>query len=54
MKGSRFSEEQIIGILREHEAGGKTLDLCRRHGISDATFYIYGRLPRIKQVRFLF
>jgi hypothetical protein len=54
MKGSRFSEEQIIGILREHEAGGKTPDLCRRHGISDATFYIYGRLPRIKQVRFLF
>src|SRR5882672_10012155 len=39
MKGSRFSEEQIIGILREHEAGGKTPDLCRRHGISDATFY---------------
>jgi putative transposase len=39
MKGSRFSEEQIIGILREHEAGGKTSDLCRRHGISDATFY---------------
>jgi putative transposase len=39
MKGSRFSEEQIIGILREHKAGGKTPDLCRRHGISDATFY---------------
>ena len=39
MKGSRFSEEQIIGILREHEAGGKTPDLCRRHGSSDATFY---------------
>jgi putative transposase len=50
MKGSRFSEEQIIGILREHEAGGKTPDLCRRHGISDATFYIYGRLPRGKKV----
>ena len=39
MKGSRFSEEQIIGILREHEAGGKAPELCRRHGISDATFY---------------
>jgi putative transposase len=50
MKGSRFSEEQIIGILREHEAGAKTPELCRRHGISDATFYIYGRLPRGKKV----
>lgn len=35
----RFSEEQIIQILREQEAGGKTKDVCRRHGISDATFY---------------
>ena len=50
MKGSRFNEEQIIGILREHEAGVKTPDICRRHGISDATFYIYGRLPRGKKV----
>ena len=50
MKGSRFSEEQIIGILRAHEAGAKVPDICRRHGISDATFYIYGRLPRGKKV----
>ena len=35
----RFSEEQIIQILREQEAGGKTDDVCRRHGISQATFY---------------
>jgi putative transposase len=39
MKGSRFSEEQIIGILREQEAGSKTADVCRQHGISEATFY---------------
>ena len=41
MKGSRFSEEQIIGILREQEAGAKTQEVCRRHGISDATFYTW-------------
>ena len=39
MKQSRFSEEQIIGILKEHESGAKTADLCRRHGMSPATFY---------------
>lgn len=39
MKRKRFSEEQIIGILKEAEAGAKTKDLCRKHGISDATFY---------------
>jgi putative transposase len=39
MKRSRFSEEQIIAILREQEAGQRTADVCRRHGISDATFY---------------
>jgi putative transposase len=39
MKGSRFSEEQILGILREQEAGATTADVCRKHGISEATFY---------------
>ena len=39
MKRSRFSEEQIIGILKEHQAGLSAAELCRKHGISDATFY---------------
>jgi len=39
MKRSRFSEEQIIAILKEQEAGMTTADVCRRHGISSATFY---------------
>jgi len=39
MKRTRFTEEQIIGILREHEAGAATSDVCRKHGISSATFY---------------
>jgi len=39
MKRSRFTEEQIIGILKEQEAGAATADVCRRHGISSATFY---------------
>ena len=39
MKRSRFTEEQIIAILREQETGAKTADVCRKHGISDATFY---------------
>ena len=39
MRKGRFSEEQIIGILKEHQAGLPAKELCRKHGISDATFY---------------
>ena len=39
MNCSRFTEEQIIGILKEHQAGLSASELCRKHGISDATFY---------------
>mgnify|MGYP000176773212 CR=1 FL=1 len=41
MKKARRTEEQIIGILQEHEAGAKCADLCRKHGASDATFYAW-------------
>jgi len=39
MRSSRFSDEQIIAILREHEAGRPTAEICRKHGISGTTFY---------------
>lgn len=41
MKRSRFSDEQIIGILKEHQAGLPAAELCRKYGISDATFYTW-------------
>ena len=41
MKRSRFTEEQVISILKEQEAGMNTADVCRKHGISEATFYKY-------------
>ena len=41
MKRSRISDEQIIGILKEHQAGLSALEMCRKYGISDATFYTW-------------
>jgi len=55
MKRKRHSEEQTIAILKEHEAGVKTADLCRKHGISEQTFYNwkakYGGLEVAKRLR---
>ena len=52
MKRKRFTEEQIIAVLREHEAGAKAGDLARKHGVSEATLYnwkaIYGPPPVCK------
>lgn len=50
MKRSRFSDEQIIGILKEHQAGLSAVELCRKYGVSDATFYIYGLLSPCKRI----
>ena len=55
MRTSKFSAEQIVGILKEHEAGAWTGELCRRHGISQQTFYrwrqTYGGLERGEAAR---
>jgi putative transposase len=55
MRTSRFSAEQIVGILKEHEAGAGMAELCRRHGISQQTFYRwrqkYGGLERSEAAR---
>ncbi len=55
MKHSKFSDEQIIAILKENEAGAKPADLCRKYGMSEATIYNwkakYGSLAEVKRLR---
>ncbi len=59
MKGKRFTDEQIIGVLKEAEGGNKVIDVCRKYGISDATYYNWkakyhgmeiNELKRLKQL----
>jgi putative transposase len=52
MKAKRFTEEQIIAVLKAAEGGATSKDLCRKYGISDVTFYIYGLLPLCKRFSF--
>lgn len=55
MKHSKFSDEQIIAILKEHEAGARPADLCRKYGMSEATVYNwkakYGGLAEVKRLK---
>ena len=48
MRKSRFTEAQIIGMIKEQESGMPTAEVCRKHGLSQGTFYIYGCLSRCK------
>jgi putative transposase len=48
MKTARYSDAQIMGILKQAESGVPVSELCREHGMSNASFYIYGRLSRCK------
>lgn len=59
MKGKRFTEEQIIAVLKEAESGVKVMDVCRKYGISDATYYNWKakyhgmELSELKRLRLL-
>ena len=51
MRKSRFSEEQIVRIIQEYAAGAKVSELCRKHGMSDATFYMESQVWRPSDFR---
>lgn len=53
MKASKFSEAQIAIVLRQAEDGTAVVEVCRKAGISEATFYIYGRLSRCKRFEYV-